>query len=47
MLRDKKGGIIDHFLNLWYELNWDLTPDPRTISEHYSLGRQILFKQFS
>ena len=34
MLSVKQGSIKDHFLSLWYDLNWNWTPASRTIGEH-------------
>ena len=34
MLNVKHGGIMFHFLSLWYDLTWDWTLFPRTISEY-------------
>ena len=35
MLSVKQGGIMYHFLSLWYDSTWDWTPIFRTIGEHY------------
>ena len=34
MLRIKQGDIKYHFMNLWYDSTWDLTPVSRAIREH-------------
>ena len=34
MLSVKQGGIKPHFLNLWYDSNWDRTPVFQAIGEH-------------
>ena len=34
MLSGQQGGIKYHFLNLWYDSNWDGNPVSRTIDEH-------------
>ena len=30
----KQGGIKYHFLSLWYDSTWDLTPVSRAIGKH-------------
>ena len=34
MLGVKQGGIKYHFLSLWYDSTWDLTPVSRVIGEY-------------
>ena len=38
MLSVKQGGIVNHFLSLWYDATSDWTLVSKTIGEHYSLG---------
>ena len=32
MLSVKQGGIRYHFVSLWYDLTWDLTPSPGSLA---------------